>query len=305
MDDSLQIHAPSSVLLVFLRRPSCQRGGRTGGSNVDRRLLLRGHLSGAIEANHSRQLWNLGVIPRVAHAMTPHHLAVLEHELASDLLDVAALDGTGAHLQALQDGGGHAGEHGLADVFGLWTQIERARHAEEVVELARRVGVDGERAARGFDIHGDELGTSTADDGDEGGSREGEESVGSDRVREGAEVLLAVLSQSRQHSDDLDPGERRYAYTTEEMPDKDHEYPRRNTLAGVQSLERSRASIGGKHNQIRDLVQIGLGRDVIVDLEIALEVGGRVEAGRRSTRCIGRLLLGRSWDSGGRSSLFG
>src|SRR5437773_420891 len=44
-----------------------------------------------IQPNHSLQLRHLSMIPCIPHPMTPHHLAVLEHEFSTHLLDISAL----------------------------------------------------------------------------------------------------------------------------------------------------------------------------------------------------------------------
>ena len=89
------------------------------------------------------------------HAMHPRTLPILEQELAADLLEVSALEGFTTGLEALEDGLHAVDEHVGLHVLRLAAQVEGARHPQVVVELARGLGVDGERAAGGFGVHGD------------------------------------------------------------------------------------------------------------------------------------------------------
>lgn len=69
------------------------------------------------------------------------------------------------------------------DVVWFLAEIERARHAQVVVELVRWVGVDGKWTRCCLDVHVDEFRASTTDNGYESGRREREERFGGDGAR--------------------------------------------------------------------------------------------------------------------------
>ena len=131
--------------------------------------------------------------PCSLHPVRPGTLAVFEEELSTDLLEVAAFERLATGAERLKDGLDGVYEDMGLHVFRLASQIVGARHAEMVVEFARRVGVDGEGAARDLGVHGDEFGAPAADDGDKGGCGQREEVVGLDGGGDRAEVFLAVL----------------------------------------------------------------------------------------------------------------
>ena len=115
--------------------------------------LANGGLGGAVETEQGAQARHLGVVARVAHAVHPRHGTVLEQELAADLAHVAAGEGLGALAQRLDDAADGHGEDAPLHVVGLArAQVERARHAEHVVQAPRRVRVNGERAGRRVDV---------------------------------------------------------------------------------------------------------------------------------------------------------
>lgn len=134
----------------------------------------------AVQSNQIPYLRHLSVASRRLHAVRPRTLAVLEQELAADLLEVAALERLPACAEALEYRLHRVDEHVGLHVLGLSAKIERASHAQVVVELAGWVGVDGERAARRLRVHGDQLGPPAPNDGDEGRRGEREEVVGRD-----------------------------------------------------------------------------------------------------------------------------
>lgn len=125
--------------------------------------------------------------------MRPCTLAVFEEKLAANLLEVAAFERFATSAERLEDGLDGVYEDMGLHVFRLAAQIEGACHTEMVVEFARGVGVDGEGAAGGLGVHGDEFGAPTTDDGYEGGCGQREEVVGFDGRGDCAEVFLAVL----------------------------------------------------------------------------------------------------------------
>lgn len=137
------------------------------------------------------------MIPRITHPMTPPDLPIHEPKLATDLLEVAALEGAPAAHHALIHALDHDGQQRRLDVVRPGrAKLQGARHAEPFVQQARRVRVDGKAAGRGGCVHGDERGFAAADDdegrgcGGEGGLAEG---FGRDGGGEGADVFLAVL----------------------------------------------------------------------------------------------------------------
>ena len=68
-----------------------------------------------------------------------------------------------------------------------------------------------------------------------------------------------------------------HAYATEEMPYKYYQDPARTILiVGIQALESVLLPILVQHGQVGDLLQVSFGGRIVVDLDIAFEVGGRV-----------------------------
>ncbi len=133
------------------------------------------------------------MIPRIAHPMTPLDLPIDEPKLAPDLLEIAAFQRPPPAHHALTHALDRAGEERRLDVVRtVRAQLQRARHAEPVVQRARRVRVDGEAARGRGCVHGDQVGLAAADD-DEGGGGGVVEGWGWDGGREGADVFLAVL----------------------------------------------------------------------------------------------------------------
>ena len=55
-------------------------------------LLRESNLVSIVQLKHLSDHAHLSMIAVIPHAMAPHHLALLEQELASDLEDVATLD---------------------------------------------------------------------------------------------------------------------------------------------------------------------------------------------------------------------
>ncbi len=111
--------------------------------------------------------------------MTPHYVAILEHEFSAHLLDISTLQRPSAAFHALIYRLHHCGEQATLDVVWLLApEIKRPCHAKDVVELASRVGIGGEGALGYRGIHVDEFGTTAADDGDEGRGWKGEERLG-------------------------------------------------------------------------------------------------------------------------------
>lgn len=121
------------------------------------------------------------MIPCVSHAMTPRNRAVFKQKFPAHLPIIAAFSRTPPAFEALDKGSGHDGEERFLHVLRtLGAEIERSGHAEEVVEFARGVGVDGEGAVGGLSVHGDEIGMAAADDDDLRGCGKGVECFGSD-----------------------------------------------------------------------------------------------------------------------------
>ena len=135
------------------------------------------------------------MIPRVAHPMHPHHLPLLDQELATHLPVVAALERLAALAQALVEGADDDGQQGGLDVFGSAAQVEGAGHAELGIELFRRVGVDGEGAGGRGGVEGDQRWVAAADDDEGGGHGQAGEVGRRDGGAEGAQVFLAVLEE--------------------------------------------------------------------------------------------------------------
>lgn len=79
------------------------------------------------------------------------------------------------------------------DVARFLAQVERARHAEVVVQFSRGVRVDRERARGCLGVHLDQVWAAAADNGYEGRLGECEERFGGYGCGELAEVFLAVL----------------------------------------------------------------------------------------------------------------
>lgn len=111
------------------------------------------------------------------HPVRPRTLAVLEHEFAAHLLEVAALQRILACSYALEYRLHRVDEHVGVHVLGLGPEFVCSRHAEVVVQLARWVGVNGKWAACGFRVHGYQLRTAAANDCDKRGSRQCEKVI--------------------------------------------------------------------------------------------------------------------------------
>lgn len=108
--------------------------------------------------------------------MTPCDLSVFEQELPTHLPIVTPFRCTPPASQALDKGRDHDGEERFLHVFGAFgTKVKRSGHAEEVVEFARGVGVDGKLAGGGLSVHGDEIGVPATYDNDLRGCKKGVE----------------------------------------------------------------------------------------------------------------------------------
>lgn len=142
------------------------------------------------------------MVARVAHAMAPHRPALLDHELAAHLPEIAAGERFAARAEGLDEGAERGRGDAKLHVFGRFgAEVEGAGHAEGGVEALGGVGVDGEGAGGGARVHGDEVGLAAAYDGDFDGVGEGEEGGGGEDGREGAEVFLAVLGDGGQYGE--------------------------------------------------------------------------------------------------------
>lgn len=129
-----------------------------------RGLIENGH------AEHFLQLADLGVIAGVAHAVAPAHFAAgLDQELPAHLPHVARFEDIALAdpLEALHDALPGPDDQAVLDVLGVFAaEGERLGHAEEGVETAGGVGVDGVGGRGELRVGGDEGGGAAADDGD-------------------------------------------------------------------------------------------------------------------------------------------
>jgi hypothetical protein len=146
-----------------------------------------------VETQQVPQVAHLGMVSRRLHPMHPCTLSILEQKFSTNLLHITALERMLAGPETLEYGLHRVDEHVCLHILGLGAKLKRPGHAEQIVELARRVGVDGERTIRRLRVHGYQLGPSAANDSYEGGCRQSEEGVGCDGGRNCAQVFLAVL----------------------------------------------------------------------------------------------------------------
>jgi hypothetical protein len=218
--------------------------------------------------------------------MDPCAFSILEQKLSANLLHITALERVLAGSKTLENRLHRVDEQVCLHVLGLGAELKRAGHAEKIIELARRVGVDGEWAICRLGVHGYQLGPSAADDGYERGCGQGEERVGCDGGRDGAQVFLAILAGISTCS----WRRSRCTHSTEEMSDEDDQLPGRNVRRIVQLLERAALALRIQHQQVAYAVQVLLGRYVIVDVYCPLELflsvlEDRCLAGGREWRC--------------------
>lgn len=188
------------------------------------------------------------MIPGVLHPVYPCALSILEQELPTHLLEVAALERILARADALEDGLHRVDDHVRLHVGRSCAELERPCHAQQIVDFARGVGVDWEWAGRGFGVHWDQLRLSATNDSYEGRRRQGEEGIGRDGGGQRAQVFLAVLadvSRLRWLWTML-----RCTHTTEKVPDEDDQLPWRNMGRIVQLLERPTLALGVQYQQI-------------------------------------------------------
>jgi hypothetical protein len=148
----------------------------------------------AIEAQQIPQIDHLRVIPRSSHPVYPCALSVLEQKFPAHLLHVAALQRILAGSETLEYRLHRVDQHVGVHVFGLGAELKRPCHAQNVVELARGVGVDGKGTRCRLRVHGNQFRPPAADDCYESGCGQSKESVGGDGGREGAQEFLAVLA---------------------------------------------------------------------------------------------------------------
>lgn len=199
--------------------------------------------------------------------MRPCALSVLKQELAADLLEIAAFEDVLACAYALEDGLYRVDEQVAVYVGRFCAEVEGARHAEIVVDLARGVCVDGERTRGRLSVHWYQLGATAADDGYEGRCREREKVIGFDGGGDGTQIFLAVLLRL-----DVLLGRLVRTYTTEEMADEDDQLSRRDMRCLVQVLERPALSLRIQHKQIVHLLQVLFRRQIIIDIHRTLKL---------------------------------
>jgi len=203
------------------------------------------------------------MIPRIAHPMTPPDLPIHEPKLATDLLEVAALERAPAAHHALIHALDHARQQRRLDVVRPGrAELQRARHAEPLVQRTRRVCVDGEAAGCGGRVHGDERGVAAADD-DEGRRWGGVrglvlEGFGRDGG-EGADVFLAVLWVVSLALGFLRAGRWlgwRETYAAEEMPDEYYEGFSGAFGAGIEGLEGVGIAFDVEDGEVCDALEV-------------------------------------------------
>lgn len=200
--------------------------------------------------------------------MAPHHLAVVEEELAADLhgipapKDVALPDAVRIFQTAVDGANLPAQPRGHADVphvlRPLRTEVDADHHSQLLEQHARGIGVDGERAFGEFLVLSNEVGLAAADDDDAGWDRDGEVIVLGDAGAEGAQVCLAGAAV--------------------EVPHEEHELTRVKGIGGVvegaEGTRRAGRVVDG------DVVDGGQGRPVrtvVPDRDGQIRVGA--EAG--------------------------
>lgn len=77
--------------------------------------------------------WDLGMISRPPHPMTPDDLVILKQEFSTDLFEVAAGQHIPARLQALGDAAHDNGDERALLIFWRLAQIPGAGQAEEAI----------------------------------------------------------------------------------------------------------------------------------------------------------------------------
>lgn len=142
----------------------------------DLRFASRRHSAAIASYKLRANIWNLRMVPRRLHPMTPTHVPAaqrplfpvppLEQKLPSDLGEAPRLANRPWIGDDLLDAQQRRHEHPVLQVRRAGGSAgERGRHAEELVQLAGWVAVDGVRTPSVFDILGDEIGFAAADDG--------------------------------------------------------------------------------------------------------------------------------------------
>ena len=115
-----------------------------------------------------------------------------------------------------------------------------------------------------------------ADDNNFCGWGESGEGFGGDRGCEGTEVVLAILWMLVSMSS-RGRGSGWEVYATEEMAYEYDENPARSILVvGIQALECILPPVLVQHGQVGDLLEVLLGRGVVIDLDVTLDVARRV-----------------------------
>lgn len=202
------------------------------------------------------------MIPRVLHPMTPLYLPSLKQKFSPNLLDIAPVERILPAGNRLHDRLQSHSQHRLRQVIRLLRPHRQVGcHAEDVVEFARRICVDGVDARGHLDVLGNEGCLAAADDLDGGGRGEAR---ARDGVAKGADVFLADL---RVVSAVSKGEESREIYAAEEMPDEDDEHSLCSVRVGVEILEWAGGAVAGQDEDIASVAQVCCGGLVIGNRE--------------------------------------